>query len=487
MGEAKRKQKARLERQQHSRPMKAARFNIFAIGTRRSPSRIIAEERSYWSDFDERVLGLVFRDRVDDDFGWSLLARDKIGCFRWVDGDVSLRSEDYATTGLRERIAAVVEQGNFAELGDQGDETNYPVNLLELPADADSGTLHPRFKILLETPGRAPSRAVFKEIGPWLAPSDPHFVREFQFMQFDQRLWELYLWSALRELGFDIDQPEAPDFLCRAPGIEFAVEATTVAASTTGPLATHPNPKTQDEMREFLANYMPIKFGSALTSKLNKKNKDGESYWERGVTANKPFILAVADFHKPGDLNEPGSMTYTQSALWPYLYGHRVQWKLVDGQLEISAIKNPDHVYGEKIVSSGFFDLPGAENISAVLFSNAGTLAKFDRMGIAAGFGAPDHRYYRVGVRYNYEANAVLPKAFSEEINADTYEEFWSDELQLFHNPNAKHPLSPEQFDITQHFFKDGEVRSITPENTVLASQTLIIRLTGNGDEKTVV
>jgi hypothetical protein len=27
--------------------------------------------------------------------------------------------------------------------------------------------------------------AVFKEIGPWLAPSDPHFVQEFQFTQFD--------------------------------------------------------------------------------------------------------------------------------------------------------------------------------------------------------------------------------------------------------------------------------------------------------------
>jgi hypothetical protein len=41
-------------------------------------------------------------------------------------------------------------------------------------------------------------------------------------------------------------------------------------------------------MREFLAHYMPMKFGSSLTSKLNKKNKNGESYWERGETASKP-------------------------------------------------------------------------------------------------------------------------------------------------------------------------------------------------------
>ncbi|MGJ5206126.1 hypothetical protein [Bradyrhizobium sp. HKCCYLR20261] len=486
MGEAKRKQKARLERQRLSREMAAARFNVFAIGSRRSPSRLIAEERSYWSDLDERVIGLIFRDRVDNDYGWNLLARDRVGRFRWVDGDVSLRSEQYATDGLRDRIAQVVEEGNYDLLGDQGDETNYPVNLLELPPKSDTRKLHPSFKILVEAPGRAPSRAIFKEIGPWLALSDPHFVQEFQFMQFDQRLWELYLWAALRELGFDIEQPEAPDFLCRAPGIEFAVEATTVAASTAGVLAKHPNPQTREEMQEFLAHYMPMKFGSVLTSKLNKKNKDGESYWERGPAANKPFILAVADFHKPGKIDEPGSMTYTQSALWPYLYGHRVEWELTGGELKISAVKNKEHAYGGKIVPSGFFDLPGAENISAVLFSNAGTLAKFDRMGVAAGFGASGYRYFRVGVRYNHEPNSVAPKIFSEEVSV-AHEEFWSDELQMFHNPNAKRPLSPEQFGITQHFFENGEVRSITPENTVLASHTLIFGPAGQASSTIIV
>jgi hypothetical protein len=289
-------------------------------------------------------------------------------------------------------------------------------------------------------------------------------------------------------LGFDIEQPEAPDFLCRAPGIAFTVEATTVAPSITGPLAAHPNPKTREEMEEFLANYMPMKFGSALTSKLNKKNKAGESYWERGETANRPFILALADFHKSGDKNESGSMAYTHSALWPYLYGHRVDWKLTNGQLEISAIKNPDHVYGEKVVPSGFFDLPGAENVSAVLFSNAGTLAKFDRMGIAAGFLPAGHRYFRFGYRYNHQPNAVTPIAFFEEIKSEDYEEYWSDELQLFHNPNAKHPISPEQFSgITQHFFKDGEVYSRTSQNTVLASQTMILQLIDEKEEKTVL
>jgi hypothetical protein len=123
---------------------------------------------------------------------------------------------------------------------------------------------------------------VFKELGPWLAPSDPHFVNEFQTKQFDQRLWELYLWAVFRELGYDVTQPEAPDFHIVSPRGEFTVEATTCAPSEGGVLADHPDPKTPAEMKAFLRDYMPMKFGNSLTSKLNKKNASGESYWERG-------------------------------------------------------------------------------------------------------------------------------------------------------------------------------------------------------------
>jgi hypothetical protein len=376
------------------------------MGARMSFSRVVSEELTYWSDADEKVLGMVFRDLVDNDFGWILFARDRVGRFRCIDVNSSLTSEKYATDMVRDRIAIALEDPKLDELGYQADEPNEPVDLLHVPATADRSKLHPYFKLLLEEPSRAPSRAVFKEIGPWLAPSDPHFVHEFQFTQFDQRLWELYLWATFRELGFDIKQPEAPDFLCRGPGVEFTVEATTVAPSKDGPLAEHPDPETPEEMREFLAHYMPMKFGSSLTSKLNKKNKAGESYWERGETANKPFILAIADFHVPASKEKIGSMSYTQSALWPYLYGHRLDWEKIDGKLVITPVKNVEHHYAGKKIPTGFFDLPGAENVSAVLFSNAGTLAKFDRMGVAAGFAEPNHKYYRIGLAYDADPNS---------------------------------------------------------------------------------
>lgn len=79
MGEANRKAKIRTKREGHSKPMSAARFDIYAMGTRLSYSRLISEELTYWSDVDDKLLGMVFRDIVDDDHGWILLARDRVG------------------------------------------------------------------------------------------------------------------------------------------------------------------------------------------------------------------------------------------------------------------------------------------------------------------------------------------------------------------------------------------------------------------------
>ena len=106
------------------------------------------------------MLGLVFRDTTDTDFGGSLLDRETIGPYRCVDLATSLDSQEFATSALRERIGVAVEQADFLALGDQEVETNYPVDLLRVPARTD-----PETRCILisgfwpETPGRSP-RAV---------------------------------------------------------------------------------------------------------------------------------------------------------------------------------------------------------------------------------------------------------------------------------------------------------------------------------------
>jgi len=459
------------------------RFDLFAIGTRLSPTQLLAEELSYWSDLDENVIGIVFRDRTDDDFGWALLVRDRLGRFRGVDLDVSLKSERRAEVGLRVKIADVSRTADLADLGVQGDETNTAVDLLTVLPGTRPDQLHPYFVELLERPGRAPARAVLREIGPWLTAADPHFVKEFQRHQFDQRLWELYLWAAFREGGYDVAHREAPDFRVSAPGTAFGVEATTVAPSKDGVLAQHPNPQTPEELAAFLADYMPIKYGNSLTKKLNRRSAAGKAYWEEDEVAGLPFVIALADFHKPASEDEPGSMTYTQSAIWPYLYGFTTDWEMVDGKLVITKRDLASHTFKGKTIESGFFSLPGAENVSAVLFSNAGTLAKFDRMGVLAGYRPPNHLYLRAGFRYDPDPNAYMGKWFVEEIGTAGYSEGWADELQVFHNPRALRPLPSECFGpLNQHFFVDGQMVTYCGTNAVLSSYTMILQMTGSDD-----
>lgn len=477
VGEAKQRRKQEERAKALSQPMKRARFNLLTTGTRLSRTAFMCEEVSWWSAESDDLLGMVARDTTDNDFFWMILARDKIGRFRCALLKTDFRTRDFAETKLRVAMAGVIEKGEIAEFGEQGDETNSPLDPFEIPTGLDEAKLHPYFKMLADDPGRAPARKVISELALWLAPKDPHFVREFQTNGFDQRLWELFLWAAFREFFLDVEQLEAPDFRCTAPGLDFTVEATTVAPSESGALQDHPNPKTPQEREAFLRDYMPMKFGGPLTSKLKKVNAKGQHYWECDESRGKPFVLAIADFHKVADKEELGSMTYTQSALWQYLYGSRVTWAFEDDQLVINTHAVDEHEYNGKKVPSGFFDLSGAENVSAVVFSNAGTIAKFDRMGVAAGYGTLGYGYFRVGLKPNPDPNAVMGEAFHVDVQDPDYEEFWTQEIQVFHNPNAKYPLPIEaMLGATHHFFEDEEFRSISRGDAVLSSFTMLMK-----------
>lgn len=480
MGEAKRRRTKEAAARVRCAPMSQARFDLLTMGTRH-PMAVMIEEMSWWSCEDETLIGMVARDRTDGDYSWMVLARDRIGRFRAASHDVSLTSPEVAKRRLFVEMTVVIDGGEVAAFGEQGDETNSPLDPFDVPASLDRKKLHPYFVILAENPGRAPARKVISELALWLAPKDPHFVREFQTDGFDQRLWELFLWAAFRESMLNVEQLEAPDFRCSASGIDFTVEATTVAPSQSGPLADHPAPKTPDELRAFLQDYMAIKFGSALTSKLGKRNAAGQRYWERSKSRDKPFVIAVADFHDPATEDGPGSMVYTQEALWTYLYGMRTtHHHEADGQLVITNEPVEIHSYGTKTIPSGFFAQPDAENVSAVVFSNAGTLSKFDRMGTAAGYGAADHKYIRFGYAVDPDPNAAQGRPFSTEVSPDGYAEHWTQELQVFHNPCAARPLSEDSLPLaTHHRLVDGQFVSEGPPDTVLSSMTLILRVQG--------
>ena len=75
-----------------------------------------------------------------------------------------LRSQDYATVGVRDALANALSNETLAELGWQGDEPNEPFDVLRVrQLTPIPGKLHPYFKELAgpAAPGRAPGHA------PW--------------------------------------------------------------------------------------------------------------------------------------------------------------------------------------------------------------------------------------------------------------------------------------------------------------------------------
>jgi hypothetical protein len=345
----------------------------------------------------------------------------------------------------------------------QGDEHGPPVDFFGYVRPVDQ--LNPDFVKLAEHESYSPARQIIEPMMRWYEDADGNFVEQFQTTGFDQRIWELYLFAAFIEMGYRLNRRDpVPDFLCSGLLGQFAVEAVTVGPTREGGVIVPPPPlDTMEAKLAYTRQYMPIKFGSALFSKLQK------SYWERPNVTGKPLLFAIEDF------SSPGSMMFTRSALPNYLYGYEHDWERgVDGEVRIIPRKIATHQWGEKVIPSSFFDLPGAENVSAVLFSNSGTIAKFSRMGVIGKFGSSRVLIVREGTRIDLDPKAVTPKLFRHIVNAQNYVETWAEGLDVYHNPKARIPL-PEHCvpgAAHHHLQADGQLVSQTPDWHPLGSFT---------------
>jgi hypothetical protein len=288
--------------------------------------------------------------------------------------------------------------------------------------------------------GRAPARASLQAAFDGLPNPDGNFVKDFQTTGFSARIWELYLAAYVDSVGIALAQPhDRPDFLLSKGGIEIWLEATT--ANATGGdsgLVTEKPASNWDQGKEFA-----LKIGSALFSKLTKR------YWDLAHVAGMPLVIAVADFHD-GD-----PFRATSGPLATYLYGTHLQVISQAGEHirgkthHIEAIRTD-----RKTIPAPFFKQPDTEHISAVLFSNAGTIAKFDRMAYDPAI-YPDMRMLRWGYAFSSDVTAVAPEPFGYMVG-DALEK-WGQEVIIFHNPNALHPVPRTFFgDALQYISRDG-------------------------------
>lgn len=293
---------------------------------------------------------------------------------------------------------------------------------------------------------------------PWFEDADGNFVEQFQTQGFDARLWEIYLFAMLIEAEYSVSRPKpAPDFLARGTRGSFAIEATTINPSAVASgLAPSQRPTIPTEARDYLENYLATRYSGPLTAKLAKR------YWERPEVAGLPLVLAVQDFH------DGASMTFSGGSLQTYLYG-----QAIDDEGDSAARQITSHSWGTKVVESNFFSLDDAEHVSAVFFNGAATLSKFNRMGVAAGFGPNTLTVLHSGVRFDGRTGARVP--FSEEIHAG-HSEAWVDGLNVFHNPNAKVPLDRGTLPWAAHHYWTGDrFEMYYPHGHLESIRTLIL------------
>ncbi|MDR5879412.1 hypothetical protein [Caballeronia sp. LZ032] len=338
--------------------------------------------------------------------------------------------------------------------------------------------LHPQYKALRDLPGYAPARQLIRELQREFADPDGNFVEQFQTFALDARTFEFFLSVMLADSGHELDRSiDRPDFLVTKDEVTAAVEAVTANPRGNGSIQPYdavPDARSLQEAAEQLEHTIPIRLGSPLFTKLNKK------YWELPHVAGKPLILAIQDFHTAGAL-----MT-SDVPLVQYLYGiGQTWWHDEDGNLVIQSHNLGEHREGAKRIPSGFFQQEDAENISAVLFSNAGTLAKFDRMGHQGQYRARGVRMLRWGSCYRHDPNATLPRPFVYEVGDSEWPvETWRQGTVLVHNPNALHPL-PEQWlgAALEHTLVDGELRTMVSEQFFpYSSITQIMTNASRGD-----
>jgi hypothetical protein len=379
------------------------RFSALVNQSRTPAAAYVSEEQSWWAVLDESVIGVVILDTVDFDYLGIILGRDEVGKYRAFDISECFESEADAEGWLHRSMKWHARDGQ--QTFPQGD-TGKAIDFFKQIVPDEK--LHPHFAVIRGSKGHLPAREIINLMAPHFRDIDGNFVEQFQTEGFDARLWELYLNAYLVEEELFLSRDyNAPDFIVEKYGHKVGVEAVIVGRKSNNPARYFkPDPREFRTVDVLEANRdaMPIRFGSSLYSKLQKK------YWELPQLKDCSLVIAIADFH------DDQSMTWSSTALMKYLYGTRSKHHYdQNGKLVIEPTQILTHRVGNKEIPSGFFFQPNSEHVSAVMFSASGTISKFNRMGRQAGFKHPDVRMFRFGVCHDHDENASLPKMFRYE------------------------------------------------------------------------
>lgn len=326
---------------------------------------------------------------------------------------------------------------------------------------------------MLGHPSRTPGAWMLNQLYLAMPNPDSHWAKECQGESFHTRIWEAMLLASFREQGMLVTQDhDSPDFyVANRAGGEAWVEAVTVNPSERYDHATAGRGNVPVDLKERVSGIAAERYARTLRNKLRK------NYTSLKHVQGKPFAIAIADFHAPG------SMMWSREALMTYLYGFYGREKEEDGKI-VAVPETIEFLLSDPNIRAGLFFSPENIELSAVIFSNAATLSKLSRVPVSSGVLIDGYRYVRIGKFADDSPGAVRAIPFIMDVTSDEYRslwkpynhEPWTAEIEIFHNPNAKFPLSSALFPEATHWFpENGEIICKRYyKHSILSSQTKI-------------
>jgi hypothetical protein len=444
------------------KPLPQCIFDVYALSLPRGHGFDEDTPKGAWESADNVTLGVLTRNRSRGRYGVLIMRRREDDV--WI---VLRRTPD----AFDEAAAMSIIEQACTEIVDK-----VPLNpgVKRRPPLAVVGGKEPSgiFKLLAH-PCRHRGAWMLNQLYLAMPNPDDNWASDCRTGNFHTRLWEALLNASFKEQGLYVTQDHpSPDFhVVHRLGYEALVEAV-----TTNPVERydHANAGPADvptNRRERVLGSAAVRFAKTIKSKLDK------GYPQLPHVIGKPFALAVADFHAPG------SMMWSRAALMCYLYGTYPREMELDG-VAVAVAEFVDVLLGEEKIPSGLFLSPTARDLSAVIFSNAVTLAKLSRVAMSYGGPGGDYRYIRIGQFADDTPGALRGIPFCMDVNSDEYRalwkpypyEPWTAELEVFHNPYATHPIDPGLFPEATHWLVINGVLDCKRHYgvQVLQSQTVI-------------
>ncbi len=437
-------------------------FGVFALALPRGLSFGENPPKSTWASADWVTVCALTKNTSSDRFGVLVMRRreDEV----WV----ILRREDdlFAEDEAMAIIKTACDEG-------AGKVPVPPSTKRRPPLPPPDGKYPSNIFMLLSHPCRERGAWMLNQLYLAMPNPDDNWASDCRTDNFHARLWEALLFASLREQGLSVTQDfPSPDFhVANRKGGEAWVEAVTANPPVPYDHANAVEVPPPQERQERMLGPAAVRFAKTIKSKLDK------GYARMPHVLGKPFVLAVADFHAPG------SMIWSRTALIGYLYGFFAREVEVDGK-RVAVSEAADNLLGGQEIPAGLFFAPEGEELSAVIFSQGATLSKLSRVPISFGGSTGDYRYVRIGEFADFTPGALRGKPFIMCVNSDEYRalwepydyEPWTAEMEVLHNPNAKHPINPDLFPEATHWLSVDGVMDCKRffKKSILKSRTLV-------------